>query len=386
MRLIVTTSSYPTRVDEAINAGGFVRDIVVQLVQLGHSVNVLTPDKGEPITGSPVPVHTFRWGGVERVLTRLNPRHPADSLRMACIMLGGCCALKRVCAQVQAEAILAMWAVPSGYWASSTGLPYAVWTLGSDIWGIGRYLWGKAIVRRVLRRAGYVFSDGLHLADEVSRLTGRRSEFLASCRTLPVESTPAAQLPENRLHLLFIGRWDRAKGVDILLEAMEIVLQRVPHVQLHLFGGGSLEKPIRWRASQGRLRDGVTVYGFADPATATAYLKACDVLVIPSRLESIPVIYSDALQCGCPVVATDVGDLGQIVRQHGTGLVCPPEDSDALAESLCVMASGGPRPRAQYAEALSHAVRLFQPSRSAARCAEVLAQLIVMRNKSNSSI
>lgn len=375
MRLIVATSSYPTRTDEAVNAGVFVRDIVAELIAQGHSVHVLTPEKGEPVTESPAPVHTFRWGGTEKVLTRLDPRRPSDILRLGRAMLGGRLALRRLIAEAQADAVLAMWAVPAGFWASGLNRPYVVWVLGSDIWGAGKYPLGRSIVRGVLLRAGHIFSDGLKLGEDVKRLTGRASEFLPSCRQLPVQNTPPAWLSRDRAQFLFIGRWDRVKGVDTLLDAMDILSGRMPQAHLHLFGGGPLEAEIQRRAGQGRLRECVTVHGYADPVTAAAYLKACDALVISSRIESIPLVYSDALQCGCPVVSTDVGDLGQLIRRQGTGVVCSSNSPDELAEAMGRIAADRPGLRARYAEALSRAAAMFNPGRSAARCAEVLADL-----------
>jgi len=374
MRLIVATSSYPTRADEAVNAGVFVRDIVGQLVEQGHGVHVLTPEKGEPISGSPAPVRTFAWGGSEKVLTRLNPRHPADLLRLARLMWGGRAALQRLVAETRAEGLIGMWAIPAGFWAEGAAVPYAVWVLGSDIWGADKYPLGRNIVRQVLRRARHVFANSLYLVEGVQQLAGREAEFLAAGRRLPVEAVSVAPLPAGRRHLLFIGRWDHVKGIDVLLEAIETVVAQVPNVHLHLFGGGPLGPEIKVRARQGRLRECVTVYGFADPPTVVGYCKACEALIIPSRIESIPVLYSDALQCGCPVVVTEVGDLGRLVREQGTGLVCPPEDPTALADAICRMLSGGTINRAHYAPALARAAAMFDPARNASRCAEVLAQ------------
>ncbi len=373
MRLILATSSYPTSAAEAINAGVFVRDIAAQLVEQKHIVYVFTPAKGQPITGSPAPVHTFEWGGSEKVLTRLNPRHPRELLRLGRLMLKGRLELRRLAAEVNAEAVVAMWAIPAGFWALGARLPYVVWVLGSDVWGIGRYPLGRTIVSRVLAQAGHVFGNSLYLLDGVKQLTGREAEFLAAGRVLPVDTTPAASLPDQHPQYVFIGRWDRAKGIDVLLDAMELVNRRLPQARLHLFGGGPLEGEIKARARQSPLRECVTVYGFADPATVVAYLKAADALVVSSRIESMPVLYSDALQCGCPVVATDVGDLGRLVQQQQTGLVCAPEDASALATAMCQVQ---PAWRQLYAVSLQQAVAMFDPARSAARCAAVLAGMV----------
>jgi glycosyltransferase involved in cell wall biosynthesis len=139
-----------------------------------------------------------------------------------------------------------------------------------------------------------------------------------------------------------------------------------------MFGGGSLERVLRRRASEPDLRGAVTIYGYADPATATAYLKACDALVIPSRIESIPVIFSDALSCGCPVVCTAVGDLETLMEQHPVGVVCPPEEPQSLADAMATLVTGKEAPRMRYRQAIERAADRFDPARSARRCSAVL--------------
>ncbi len=375
MRIIVASSSFPTFPEEAVNAGVFVWAVTEALAAQGHSVWVLTPDKGEAVRGFSVPIETFRWAGDEKVLTRLSPRRPPDLYRLGRLMLNGRWALAQIVRKVRAQAVLAMWAIPSGFWAAGSGVPFAVWALGSDIWGMGRYPLGKQIVQRVLQSAGHVFADGHNLIHEISAMTGLQAEFLASARRLPVDSTPPASLGAGGPHYLFIGRWDRAKGPDVLLEAMALVRKRLPDARLHLFGGGDMGQWIHQRASQPDLCGVVKLYGYADPSTATAYLKACDALVIPSRIESIPVIFSDALACSCPVVSTTVGDLGELVRETGVGMLCPSEDRQAMADAMVAIAVGDQPARLRYGAAMSRAAMLFSPERSAKRCSDVLEEL-----------
>ncbi|MDY7076332.1 MAG: glycosyltransferase [Chloroflexota bacterium] len=375
MRLIVATSSFPTHPDEAINAGVFVWAVAKALTAQGHDVWVFTPDKGEPIRGFPVPVETFPWGGSEKVLTRLNPRRLPDLYRLGRLMVQGRRALARLARRVRADGILATWVIPSGFWAAGSHVPFAVWALGSDIWGIARYPLGKQVTQSILRSADHVFANSHYLIGEIEALAGQPAEFLAASRGLPVDSIPAASLPAGGPQFLFIGRWDPAKGPDVLLEAMPLLKARLPEAHLHLFGGGPMEQSLRQRATQPDLRDVVTVYGYADPVTATAYLKGCDALVMPSRIESVPVLFSDALTCGCPVVSTTVGDLGRLVRENKVGLLCPPEDPQALADAMATIVTGEQPARARYGDAIQRATRLFDPARSAERCAAVLAAL-----------
>ena len=358
-----------------MNAGVFVWAVTEALAAQGHSVWVFTPDKGEPMQGFSVPIETFQWAGDEKVLTRLSPRRPPELYRLGRLMLNGRWSLARLVRRVRAQTVLAMWAIPSGFWALGSGVPFAVWALGSDIWGVGRYPLGKQIVQRVLQSAVHVFADGHNLIREISAMTGLHAEFLASARRLPVDSTPPASLPVGGPHFLFIGRWDRAKGPDVLLEAMALVRRRLPDARLHLFGGGEMGQWIHQRTSQPDLSGVVKLYGYANPSTATAYLKACDALVIPSRIESIPVIFSDALACSCPIVSTAVGDLGELISDTEVGMLCPPEDPQAMADAMIAIAVGGQPARIRYGAAINHAAMLFSPERSAKRCSEVLEEL-----------
>lgn len=376
MRLVVASSSFPTFPHEAVNAGVFVWAIAEALANQGHDIWVFTPDKGEPIQGFSVPVETFRWGGSEKVLTRMKPTHLPDLYHLGRLMLQGRWSLAQLVDQVQAQAVLAMWAIPSGYWAAGGGVPFAVWALGSDIWGARHYPLGRQIVRYVLRSAGHVFADGYNLIRDIQLLANQSAEFLGSARNLPVASVPPASLGPGGPHFLFIGRWDAAKGPDILLEAMALLQKQLPDARLHMFGGGEMKQAIRNRVAQPDLREVVRLHGYADPATATAYLKACDALVIPSRIESIPVIFSDAMACSCPVVTTAVGDLEQLVCENKVGLVCPPEDPQALAQAMGSILAGDESPRIRHGAAIRRTAGFFDPARSAERCAEVLASLI----------
>ena len=103
---------------------------------------------------------------------------------------------------------------------------------------------------------------------------------------------------------------------------------------LHLFGDGRLRGWIDEERSRLDVEDRVSLHGYADLDTAAAYLRACDALVIPSRIESIPVVLSDGVQSGIPIVATDVGDQGRLVRQYQLGEVVAPKSAAAIAEGI----------------------------------------------------
>ena len=60
-----------------------------------------------------------------------------------------------------------------------------------------------------------------------------------------------------------------------------------------------------------------------------------DYILIPSRIESIPVVFSDAMQCGVPVITTPVGDLPRIVKKYDVGILAADVSSDAIHNAIC---------------------------------------------------
>ena len=348
MRIMILTHNYPRYPGDGwATAGLFVPGFARALQSLGHEAMILTPNVvGEKATDPTLPVRWFEWRGnnKNKKLGHLNPRKPADVLALLNLFYRGSQAAIQLARENEIDRCLALWAVPSGVFAHAAylkaGCPYDVWALGSDIWVHGRRSSLRPAVRRVLSQADGLFADGLELCDEVKRLSGRACQFLPTARQLPVKTTAAATMDPEGFHFLFIGRWEPAKGPDVLIDAFSRIAPEFPRVCLHVFGGGTLEGTIRSKIERYNLRRNVTLYGYADPATVVAYMKACDVLVIPSRIESIPILFSDAMQVGIPVVATDVGDLGQLVRQYGVGVVVAPEDPEAMARALGAAMNG----------------------------------------------
>jgi D-inositol-3-phosphate glycosyltransferase len=111
----------------------------------------------------------------------------------------------------------------------------------------------------------------------------------------------------------------------------------------------------------------------APPTEVAAWMRAADVVVVPSRREPLGLAAVEALACGTPVVASSVGGLREVVRDGENGLLIPPEDPGALAAALGRLADNGLRARlgaAGPASVAGHDIRA-----AAAQMAEVWAEL-----------
>jgi len=349
MNIAVLTSSFPEHPeDSAAAAGLFVRDFCVELARAGHRVQVLTQAKSDRLPDTPpeLTVHWYPWRGRDTALAYLKPWRPADALAALSLFRAGYAALRRLHGEEPFDHVFALWAVPAGLMARwlhrRCGVPYTVWCLGSDIWTYGKYPLLRRVVASVLRDADHRYADGIALAEQAARLGGVPCAFLPSSRAHG-ESTMAAERPPGEgPRFLFVGRYAPVKGVDILLEAMARYRRGGGAGHLYLFGGGPMEAEIRQRADGPELAGSVTVGGLADRETYLAQLRACDCFLIPSRMESIPLVLSDALHSGRPLIVSDVGDMGHLLRETPAGLVVPPEDPAALAVALGEMSKAEP--------------------------------------------
>ncbi len=140
--------------------------------------------------------------------------------------------------------------------------------------------------------------------------------------------------------LLFVGRIQRLKGLEILVRAFA---QLAPSVdaQLLIVGGrpGTAHETreitrVQHLATKLGVAERTRFVGAVAHAELPAYYAAADICVMPSSYESFGLVAVESLACGTPVVATRVGGLTSIVRDGETGLLVPWRDADLFAEHL----------------------------------------------------
>ena len=148
----------------------------------------------------------------------------------------------------------------------------------------------------------------------------------AARRTLDLDETPT---------LLFVGRLDPIKGIDLLLESVSLL--RTP-ARLLVVGGDPSGDPeverLRARAAELGIAGRVRFPGAVPQSHLPAYYHAVDAVVVSSRYESFGLVAVEALACGVPVVASAAGGLPSIVREGVNGLLVPWRTPQAFAERI----------------------------------------------------
>ena len=99
-------------------------------------------------------------------------------------------------------------------------------------------------------------------------------------------------------------------------------------------GWGNYEREMRKLINQFKLKGGVKIAGKVSTSLVAAYLKESDCLVIPSKGDSIPLVFSEALQIRTPLIVTDIGDMGYLVKRFNLGRVVPCGNVQKLADAM----------------------------------------------------
>lgn len=338
-RFGMITSSFALNEKDTVNAGVFVRDFSKALVLRKKKVFVLTSFK-EGVLKEPknVRIKMFKWLGQEKDLTAIKVKSVFGFLKICSLILAGRYAILDFCCQNKIERNFAFWAIPSGYFAliakKKLKIPYDVWILGSDIWQVSRYPFGKKIVKAILKNADHVFADGLVLAKDAEKLSGARVDFLPSSRKLKIaKKISPPDIDRQKTNFVFIARWEKNKGIDILIKTINLLKDK--KIMFHLFGDGNMKNEVDSLIEKYQLKPKfLKTYGYAEPKTVIQFLTYCNALVIPSRIESIPVIFSDAMACHCPVIANNTGDLKSLISKYQVGVVSEKCAPKSLAKAI----------------------------------------------------
>jgi glycosyltransferase involved in cell wall biosynthesis len=146
-----------------------------------------------------------------------------------------------------------------------------------------------------------------------------------------IEAGPEPPPPPAPTRLCAVGRLIPIKGFDLLLRAFSRARAGVPELTLELAGAGPLDAELRAAAPEG-----LTFLGRVAPVQDVYERNA--IVVIPSRGEGFGMVALEAAERGRAAIVTAVGGLPEIVADGETGTVVPPEDVDALARAIVVLA------------------------------------------------
>jgi len=140
-------------------------------------------------------------------------------------------------------------------------------------------------------------------------------------------------VPKEPGLVAFVGRCEASKGIFDLLEAANLLRGTIPQVRLECAGDGDLAKVARYALAL-NLGTRVSLPGWIDRSAARDLMRRASVFVLPSYAEALPVSLLEAMAEGCPVIATRVGGIPDVITDEVDGLLAPAGNPEALAAAI----------------------------------------------------
>lgn len=355
-RIVVFSSLYPSAAQP--NAGLFIRERMRRVAQ-HRPVVVVSPRPWFPGQGlirrlhphyRPMPgrmeqqeglcVHFPRFLALPGVLRGL------DGWFMA---LGSYLLLRRLKREGY-NLIDAHFAYPDGYAACLLGrwlgLPVCVTLRGTEV-PHSRKPHLRSKLQAVFRRAQRVIavSDSLLKLAVSLGLPADKGVVIGngvdSTRFQPVDRDAARArygLPEEAQVLITVGALVERKGFHRVIDCLPVLVDRHPRLHYLIVGGaspeGNIEPELRAQIARLGLQDRVRFLGPLPPQELKWPLSAADVFVLASSNEGWANVILEAMACGLPVVATDVGGNREVIAHDGLGRIVPFGDAEALTRAL----------------------------------------------------
>jgi len=147
--------------------------------------------------------------------------------------------------------------------------------------------------------------------------------------------TPFEQFMDGKINILFVGRLEKRKGFEYLLEAYKLIKPEIPDCRLIQVGPGvRLRKKYAKRINKYGLAD-VHFTGYSSYADLPRYYKTADIVCFPATgRESQGIVLLEAMSVGKPVIASAIDGYSSVLTDGVEGIAVPPADAEKLAEAI----------------------------------------------------
>lgn len=312
-----------------------VRQVARELQRSGHDVVVWTVDRGEHLG-----LRDVDGVKVHYLATPLPARELRSLGRFALSLPRAAREWWRAHRDCRPDLLHVQCFGPNGVYALVlhllTGTPLVVTSHGETFADDHGAFEGSALLRGTLRQAissaSLVTGPSQFVLDDLRVRFGLNGGLVVPNGVhLDEPMDEAPQLPSAPV-VLGIGRVERMKGFDLLLDAMAQV--SLSDVRVVIAGEGADMDNLRAQAQALRMSQRVHFLGRLTPSGVAAAMRAADVVVVPSRQEAFGIVALEAWRAGTPLVASSRGGMAEFITDGEDALIVDPADQHALTEAI----------------------------------------------------
>jgi glycosyltransferase involved in cell wall biosynthesis len=387
----------------------YVADMAIQLREMGHGVTIVAAEVaggGQDTSVYNMQMIRRRRGLAQRMLDgvayRVAPSWTSDQIFRRVLVT----VVRRAVAEQDIRIFEMEESFGWPWWLSrATSIPICVrlhgpWFLNGRAEGVPE---DAAFRRRVVAEGRAIAGANAVSSSSRDVLEQTRAYYGLALKEAEVIYPPTSRIPPaerwrledcDQNQVLFIGRFDRHKGGDLIIEAFGRVLREVPRARLSFVGPDSgctdaegrrwdIERFVRARLP-GALESGQVALLGQQPFSALASLRRkAMVTTVCSRYENAPRALIEAMSLGCPIVAARVGGIPEIMEDQVDGLLHRPEDPDDLAVRIVALLNNPDHATELGRQAAVTCERHFAPDVIASRSVEFYREAIQRRGSRN---
>jgi glycosyltransferase involved in cell wall biosynthesis len=237
------------------------------------------------------------------------------------------------------DVIYSVSAYPDGFASALLGKilnkPVIIRINGSDMNTCTRFYLQRMMIRWTLRNCKRIIAASADLkrkAVELEVPMERVDVIYNGVDPAVFFPEPKRDDPSKRKTILYVGNLKREKGVGELVEAFGLL--RNGDAELVIIGEGPFRPQLESRIQDLGVQAKVKMLGYLLHDQVSKWLRRADILCLPSHNEGLPNVILEAFSSCVPVVATEVGGIPELIVSEEFGMMVPPGDSRALAQSL----------------------------------------------------
>lgn len=221
---------------------------------------------------------------------------------------------------------------------------------------------GESKVLKVLSKCDAIVVLSQKWVDYFKNDLGLKNVVVINNIVEPAQSFDENPTSSKKLKLLFLGAICDNKGVFDMLDVIAAnKANLVGRIKLYIGGNGEVER-LQSVISQTQLGEIVEYVGWVTGENKNRLLKDCDIVMLPSYIEGLPITLLEAMAYAKPSITTNVGGIPEIIESGKNGVIITPGDKDALYEAIKLFVEN-PNLIAEYgAEGLNRVVDFYPQS------------------------
>jgi len=351
MRICIVPTMFPKFIGDYY--GSFVYDEAKALVQMGFEVHVVTPhNQGavyrENMEG--IEVHRFRWMEPKPFRALVHFKGFLDTFRMLTYSVSLFFNLIRTTKKYKIQILHAHSVIPTGYIGSLIsklmGIPLFITAHGMDINNFEDRRLFNYFISSSLNSSHKSIAVSEDLAKKMRLLVNDENKVIVLRNGVdthifhPGENKKLRYkfgIKDDEILILFVGYLDTFKGIYELINSFQEISAENKNVKLLMVGGGPKKEDLLDNVIKMNLEDNVIFTGMIEHQKIHKYYQAADIFVLPSYTEGLPISVLEAMACGLPVVATNVGGIPEVITDGLGGFLVSPKSEKELIKKLNII-------------------------------------------------